>query len=256
MTDTPVYRTGQFVWREIMTPDVAATLRFYGEVIGWKHDTAKMPDGNDYVMLKVGDKPVGGCMQLPAPGIPPHWAVYVSVDDVDTAAAIATKHGGKVAYGPEDAGGFGRFATLIDPQGAAISAWKSKMGDGARGENERPGIGEFCWEQLNTTDPKGAHPFYQAVFGWNDAPFTGGAGMDVWSAGKTQVASRMQAPPGVPAHWLTYVVVDALSSANARVSKHGGKVLMPKIDIPTVGSISVVQDNVGATIGLFEVPRA
>ena len=29
---------------------------------------------------------------------------------------------------------------------------------------------------------------------------------------------------------------------------------MPKIDIPTVGSISVIQDNVGAMLGLFEIP--
>ena len=130
------------------------------------------------------------------------------------------------------------------------------MGDGARGENDRPGLGEFCWEQLNTPDPKAAHPFYNALFGWNDAPFGGGGGMDVWSRGKTQVASRMQAPPGVPPHWLTYVVVDALGAANNRVLKQGGKVLMDKIDIPTVGSISVVADNVGAVIGLFETPHS
>ena len=256
MTDTPVYRPGQFVWREIMTPNVEDTLRFYGEVIGWKYETADLPDGSKYTMLKIGEKPVGGCMKLPMPNIPPHWALYVSVDDVDATAAKATTKGGKVLYGPENAGGFGRFASLADPQGAAISLWKSSMGDGARGENDRPGLGEFCWEQLNTSDPKAAHPFYNALFGWTDAPFGGGGGMNVWSAGKVQVASRMQAPPGVPPHWLTYVVVDSLGAANKRVTQHGGKVLMDKIDIPTVGSISVVQDNVGAAIGLFETPRS
>jgi predicted enzyme related to lactoylglutathione lyase len=66
----------------------------------------------------------------------------------------------------------------------------------------------------------------------------------------------MQAPPGVPPHWLTYVVVDTLTGANKRVTQQGGKVLMDKIDIPTVGSISVVQDDVGAVIGLFETPRS
>jgi predicted enzyme related to lactoylglutathione lyase len=256
MSDTPVYRPGQFVWREIMTPNVEDTLRFYGEVIGWKHETHSMGNGESYTMLKVGETPVGGCMKLPASNIPPHWALYVSVDDVDATAALATKNGGKIFFGPDNAGEFGRFASLADPQGAAISIWKGNKGDGPRGENDRPGLGEFCWEQLNTSDPKNAHPFYAALFGWTDAPFSGGGGMDVWSAGKTQVASRMQAPPGAPPHWLTYVVVDTLDAANKRVTKQGGKILMERIDVPTIGSISVVQDNVGAVIGLFQTPRS
>ena len=251
MNDTPVYRHGQFVWREIMTSNVEDTLRFYGEVVGWKHETAKMPDGSDYTMFKVGDKAVGGALKLPMPGVPTHWAMYVSVADVDAAAARAAKLGGKVLFGPADAGGMGRFASVADPQGATISLWKSNMGDSARGETERPGRGEFCWEQLNTPDPKAANDYYGELFGWGDAPFPGG-GMDVWSAGKVQVASRMQAPAGVPAHWLTYVVVDSIESANTRVTKQGGTVLVDLIELPTVGRISVVQDNVGATIGLFE----
>ena len=109
MSDTPVYRPGQFVWREIMTPNVEDTLRFYGEVIGWKHDTHAMGNGESYTMLKVGEKPVGGCMKLPASNIPPHWALYVSVDDVDATAALATKNGGKIHFGPDNAGEFGRL---------------------------------------------------------------------------------------------------------------------------------------------------
>jgi hypothetical protein len=251
MNDTPVYRHGQFVWREIMTSSVEDTLRFYGEVVGWKHETTKMPDGSDYTMFKIGEKPIGGALKLPMPGVPTHWAMYVSVADVDATAAKAAKLGGNVLFGPADAGGIGRFAAVADPQGATISLWKSKMGDGPRGDDERPGLGEFCWEQLNTSDPSAADDYYAALFGWSDAPFAGG-GMDVWSAGKVQVASRMQAPPGVPAHWLTYVVVDAIASANKRVVQQGGAVLVERIDLPTVGRISVVQDNVGATIGLFE----
>ena len=113
MSDTPVYRHGQFVWREIMTPNVESTLRFYGELFGWKHETSKMPDGSSYTMFKVGEKPVGGCMQLPMPEIPPHWALYVSVDDVVATAAKAKKSGGQVLYGPEDAGGFHLTAPTV-----------------------------------------------------------------------------------------------------------------------------------------------
>lgn len=250
------YRSGQFVWREILTSDTDATVRFYGEVIGWKSESMPMPDGNQYIMFKAGDTTVGGCMKLPAPGIPSHWALYVSTTDVERSVAACTAAGGTVLMGPTPIPGMGAFATMQDPQGAVISVWRGEKGDAERAADARPGRGEFCWEQLNTTDTKAAAEFYGKLFGWTHAPFSGG-GSDVFSAADVQVASYMNVPqPGVPAHWITYVVVDALAAANDRVTKQGGKVLMPKIDVPNVGSISVVQDNVGALLGLFEVPNA
>lgn len=254
MTD-PVYRTGQFVWREIMTTDAAASQRFYGELFGWKHSTTPMPDGMEYTMFSVGETPVAGCMKLPVEGVPAHWLMSVSVDDIDGTAAAATQAGGSLHVPPMAAGDMGRFAVIGDPQGAVFGIWRGNAGDGARAADARPGLGEFCWEQLNTTDPKASGDFYRRVLGWSEAPFGGGGGMDVFKHGEAQVASRMQNPPGVPPHWLTYVVVDALSSANARVAQQGGKVMMEKIEIPTIGSISVVQDNVGAVLGLFEMPK-
>lgn len=251
------YRTGQFVWREIMTPDTASTLRFYGELFGWKHDVQTMPDGVEYNMLKAGEIPVGGCMKLAMAGVPPHWIMSVSTADVDATANAAKQAGGQLHVPPMDAGGHGRYAVIADPQGAVLSLWHSNAGDGpARPADHRPGLGEFCWEQLNTSDPKAAGAFYAKVLGWTEVPFAGGGGMDVFKSGEAQVASRMQTPPGVPAHWLTYVVVDSLAAANARATKNGGKVMVEKIEIPTVGAISVITDNVGATLGLFEAPKS
>jgi predicted enzyme related to lactoylglutathione lyase len=154
-----------------------------------------------------------------------------------------------------DAGGMGRYALVADPQGAVFSIWRSNSGDGERAADYRPGLGEFCWEQLNTNDPKAAREFYGKVLGWEETAFAGGGGMNVFKVGDAQVASSMQTPPGVHAHWLTYVVVDTLVNANNRVTKNGGKVLMEKIEVPTIGSISVIQDNTGATLGLFEAPK-
>lgn len=250
------YRHGQFVWRELMTPEPEASLRFYGEVIGWKSQSTKMPDGSDYTMLTVGDQPVGGLMKPPMPEIPPHWAMYVSVADVDATAKRAAELGGSVLAGPLEAGGFGRMAALLDPTGGTVSAWRGNEGDSPRATDWRPGRGDFCWEQLNTTDPEKAAAFYEALFGWTRKPFPGQEGMTTFSAGDVQVASLMGAPPGAPTHWLTYVVIDALKDATQRVKAQGGKVLVERMEIPTVGAIGVVQDNVGATLGLFEAPAA
>lgn len=114
---------GAFSWCELMTTDVSAATEFYGTLFGWSMETMQMEDV-DYTVLKVGDKPVGGLMHLPAEaqGMPPAWGAYVTVDDVDETARNATKLGGKVLVEPRDIPEVGRFCVLQDPQGAVISA--------------------------------------------------------------------------------------------------------------------------------------
>jgi hypothetical protein len=48
-------------------------------------------------------------------------------------------------------------------------------------------------------------------------------------------------------------VTDCDASAN-KVTKLGGKVLVPPTDIPNVGRFAIVQDPQGATFGLFKGP--
>ena len=72
--------------------------------------------------LKSGDKDAGGMMAMGPEheGVPPHWMVYLSVADCDATVAKAQETGGKVLVPPMDTP-VGRFACLMDPQGAAFS---------------------------------------------------------------------------------------------------------------------------------------
>jgi hypothetical protein len=237
-----------------MTPDVEASKKFYSELFGWSY--AGMPMGEQtYWLAKKGDEPVGGVMSLAAinkEGVPPHWMAYVSVPDVDEAAAATRSAGGMVAAGPKDVANMGRFAVFGDPQHAYTSAWHALRGDPE--PQGPPGVGTFCWDQLNTTDVDGAKAFYSRVYGWTDDAFSGGGDMRVFKAGDSSVASVMKAPEGVPAHWLSYVVVEDLAASKARVTELGGTIMVDGIDVPTVGTIVVLSDNVGAMIGLFQPP--
>lgn len=76
--------------------------------------------------------------------------------------------------------------------------------------------------------------------------------MHLLKAGDAEVCTVMQAPPGVPAHWLTFVVVAKLSDARDRVKRLGGKVMVEEIPVPNFGALSIIQDELGAAIGLFE----
>jgi hypothetical protein len=128
------YKThGAFSWNELMTTDPEGALRFYTALLGWTTQKMGMPDG-DYHVLKVGDDSVGGVMSLPpaaeAGGVPPNWGSYVTVIDVDAIARRAGPLGGKVVHGPQDIPGVGRFAVIIDPQGAALNVISDSMPSG------------------------------------------------------------------------------------------------------------------------------
>ncbi len=121
---TLVNEAGTVMWNELHTdkPDVA--LAFYEAVVGMTHSTMEMAPGQNYIVLKVGDSDVGGCMEPPMPGVPSQWHVYFAVDDTDAIAAKASAEGGHVVAEPFDIPSVGRNAVLSDPQGAIFSVLK------------------------------------------------------------------------------------------------------------------------------------
>jgi predicted enzyme related to lactoylglutathione lyase len=118
------YQThGAFSWNELMTTDPEKAKAFYTALLGWTLEEAPMGH-TDYALVKAGGRPMGGIMGIPpqAPaGMPPHWGVYVTVDDVDASAKKAAELGGNVCVPPTDIAGVGRFCVIADPQGAVLS---------------------------------------------------------------------------------------------------------------------------------------
>lgn len=234
-----------------MSPKPEQSERFYGELFAWKINSVPYGPGT-YRLVYAGEKQIAGIMHFDKAGIPPHWVSYVTVDDVDATAAKAKAAGGTIANPPMDIPNVGRFAVLLDPDNAPTVAFKSANPE--PDSNAQPALGEFVWEQLNSPAPEKSIAFYTQVYGWTSRPQEGDPRMFVLASGGTDVCTIMQAPPGVPAHWLTYVVVEKLKDANERCKRLGGKVMVEEIPVPKFGALSVVQDELGAMIGLFE-PR-
>lgn len=114
---------GTFCWNELITRDIEGAKKFYAELIGWDIVDSGMP-GMAYNMLKSGDKTDGGMMAMPPEvpdQVPSHWMSYITVDDVDALVGKVTELGGQVLFGPHDIPTVGRFATIQDPTGAAVS---------------------------------------------------------------------------------------------------------------------------------------
>lgn len=122
---------GQFHWNELMTTDADAARSFYQSVVGWEVNvmsfddvTKPAADGEQgYTVWMTGDNPSGGMMQMQGPefeGVPPHWACYIHVDDVDAASAKAEELGGTVIKAVFEVPNVGKIAIVQDPQGAVI----------------------------------------------------------------------------------------------------------------------------------------
>jgi len=113
---------GTVSWYELLTTDVDAAIKFYTQILGWTTEESPLPDGSKYVLIKLNGKPVGGIMKTPpqAQGVPPYWGLYVTVNDVDTAAQQVQELGGKILVPPTDLPENTRFCVIQDPQGAVI----------------------------------------------------------------------------------------------------------------------------------------
>lgn len=118
-------RSGQraraLTWNELATRDVPGATRFYGEVFGWRAEPLAEAE-HSYTEWKLGDKTVGGMMDMP-PMVPANWLAYFGTADCDATVDKATGLGAAVMVGPTDIPA-GRLAVLADPAGAMFAVIK------------------------------------------------------------------------------------------------------------------------------------
>jgi predicted enzyme related to lactoylglutathione lyase len=84
-----------------------------------------------YRMMSANGQAVCGVMPTNTPemqGVPPHWSVYIAVDDVDARLAKCQALGAKVVHGPMDVPSVGRMVLIQDPQGAHVWLFQSVPG--------------------------------------------------------------------------------------------------------------------------------
>ena len=163
---------------DVEQPDPAAAAEFYGGLFGWECEN-KLPPGVDdkYLVASLHGADVAA-IASPTPGLAvANWNTYVCVADADAATATAVAHGAEVLQAPVDAGPpgaiAGRWAALVDPDGAAIRLWQPGYRHGAQLVNA-----PATWNSsdLTTSDPERAMAFYGPVFGWEAQPVDFGDG--------------------------------------------------------------------------------
>lgn len=247
---------GRFVWHDLMTTDAPAARAFYTGLFGWTVDELNM--GHFTVLvLKNGERRIGTIM--PEPGIPSsHWMPYVAVASVDETCKRVVELGGSVCMGGMDVPKLGRFAIVHDAQGGMFSLLTRPPETPLPPDPAAPPVpGNFCWEDLLTTDPADAARFYTALFGWSveSMPME----MPYWVAKKSGIGlgGMMQQPPDAPHRpcWMPYVLVADVDASTAKARALGAQVFVEPKDIPNVGRFAVLADTVGASFAMYRSAR-
>ena len=107
---------GAMCWCELATTDAPKAGRFHSELFGWR----LKPSGGGYTEFVRGETSIGGMMEItPEWGnVPSHWLTYFAVAECDGTSTKAQKLGATARIPPRDVPNVGRFAVLVDPQGA------------------------------------------------------------------------------------------------------------------------------------------
>jgi predicted enzyme related to lactoylglutathione lyase len=246
--------TGKFVWHDLMTDDIAAARRFYGGLFGWTFRDETRPNGRDYTLILANGRYVAGMVQLDDPaGVEySRWLGYLSVEDVDRAAAFNGTNGGEIVVGPLDLGEWGRAAAITDPQGAVVGLIRSRLGD--PDDSIRRGVGEVVWNELLAEDDMAAADFYTGLAGLDrvDDQRTGGVYRIMRSQGRDRAGIMLRPAEDYDPVWLTHFGVADVSEAARKAAALGGDVLIAPSPEIRNGLMALVTDPNGAVLVLHQ----
>jgi uncharacterized protein len=255
MSERTSYEPGIPCWVDLGSPDLDASVDFYGALFGWEVPASEnVEQTGGYRRATKNGADVAGMMPLMQEGQPPAWSSYVSVADANATAAAVKEAGGNVIAEPMDVMGLGTMAIFADPVGAVFGIWQPGTFPGAGIVNEP---GALSWNELNTRDLEGSKAFYGAVFGWSfEDNDMGEAGRYTTIAlggnpvgGILDMVER-QVPAEIPPHWQVYFAVEDTDATIAQVKERGGSLMMGPVDIP-VGRFAILTDPHGAAFAVI-----
>jgi predicted enzyme related to lactoylglutathione lyase len=252
---TGIYRPGEVVWRELVTPNPRQAAEFYAGLFGWQIEK-KSDAGGGYWIISNQGTPIGGIAQMPVSvrNATGEWICSVSVADVNGLVGKATENGATILLQPTDFKGRGRSALVKDPQGAPLAMLRTESGDPVRAVASDNG---WLWTELWSQNMAGSIQFYEQVFGAVTERKKDGQRDYVLlknNAGKEMAGIVASPVSNIGSHWVSYVKVTAPSAVVRKAKKLGARILLePRADVRN-GSLGVFLDPAGAPVAVQRYP--
>lgn len=259
MPNIDTHKPGSFCWVELGTSDQNAAKEFYRSLLGWSANDHPMGPNGTYTVFQAQGRDAAAAYTLrpedASRGVPPHWMLYIAVQNADAAAKRASELGATVCAPAFDVTDLGRMAVLQDPTGAMFSVWQGKRQAGT-GITGVPGT--LCWCDLNTHDQGRARKFYSDFFGWkttedtDDDPPSGYVHIQNGDDFIGGISPPAFVNPHIPPHWMPYFQVANCDASTAQAKQIGARVYMEPTTLEEVGRFAILADPQGASFAIFQ----
>jgi uncharacterized protein len=108
--------------------------------------------------------------------------------------------------------------------------------------------------ELGADDPKRVMTFYEKVFDWKYQRF---GDQDYWqvTAGEKDesgINGAIQPRTKLGQNVISTIMVDSIDETIIKITDNGGKIVVPKTDIPKVGVLVYFQDTEGNIFGAMQ----
>ena len=244
---------GTISWTDLATSDQDGAKQFYAALFGWGYEDMPAGEGVTYSMAKLQGRSAGAISPQQADeaaqGIPPHWNVYVTVEDVEATAGKVANAGGQLLAPPFDVFDAGRMAVLADPAGAALCLWQPGTNIGAEIVNVP---GAMTWADCASTDPEAAQAFYSSLLGWRFDKMSDEPPYWVIYNGERTQGGLTQPPEGVPSNWFPYFAAIGIEETMQIAEASGGNPFLGPVEVPNGGRFALIQDPQGAAFAIVE----
>ena len=245
---TNEYHPGKFIWHDLLTPDVAAARKFYGELFGWSFEQQ-----GRYTEITNQGRKVGGMVEISPQEekeAEAYWLAYMSVSDVDRAMDFLTAQGGVVHKGPVDMENRGRGVLVSDPQGAQLLLLHAADGDP---EDVEPLMGDWLWNEIWTNVPEMTFTFYQTL-GEYESSIDGNNYQVLQNEGKWRAGIRHVFEADFNVRWVPSVRVEDPELMVDKVESLGGVVWLRPDEPPSNGNTALISDSTGALLMIQRWP--
>lgn len=115
--------------------------------------------------------------------------------------------------------------------------------------------GRPCWVDLGTPDPAAARAFYSALFGWevevDPRPEAGGYAQFTHDGHRVAGVGPLFTE-GMPPAWTQYIASADVDATADAVTKAGGTIVQPPMDVLDAGRMLVFAGPDGAIAGVWE----
>ncbi|MGK0202289.1 MAG: putative enzyme related to lactoylglutathione lyase [Planctomycetota bacterium] len=257
MSDPFVPRVGGILNADIAVPEHDREVRFYSRVL----TTGENPLWREDLMNNLGTPIVGlGARSPEYDHLPLQWMPHIQVADVAASVKRALDLGGNELMHSQGGDGESQWAVLLDPNGSAFgivpvaSAEEIPPTDGSAVR-----VGRISWINLTVSDASATRDFYRQVVDWSVQD------VDMEDASERYADYNMFGDDGKPAAgvchargvnlglpttWMIYLPVGDLAESVRRVREEGGEIIKATRENDGEYACAVVQDPVGACLGL------